>query len=238
MTEKMYDNGQFGSYDIDVCLCIDKTGSMDPIMDTVKQNALNLYDDIVNTLNEKHKHVGKLRIRVIWFGDYRADENPMLMSDFMDMPEELDTFKKYVQSVSAYGGGDAPEDGLEALTYAIRSDWCSTGWKRRHIIAMFTDAPAHELGFGKKTLHNRDNPRYPEGMPSDFSELSEMWGDEDNPGEMDYRAKRLLLFTPDETYWHTMATCWENVVIRPVETAAGLADVSYQAMMNTIANSV
>ena len=43
-------NGQFESYNVDVCLCIDKTGSMQPIMDAVKKNALNLYQDIRNSL--------------------------------------------------------------------------------------------------------------------------------------------------------------------------------------------
>ena len=230
--------GQFGSYDIDVCLVIDKTGSMSPIIDTVKQNALNLYSDIVEALEKKGKHAGKLRIRVIWFGDYRADSDPILLSDFLSMPEEEHRFKSFVQGVSAYGGGDEPEDGLEALVYAIRSDWCKTGWKRRHIIALFTDAPAHELGFGKKTFYGRVNEKYPDGMPADFSSLTELWGDEDNPGEMDFSAKRLLLFAPNSGYWNTIATCWENVAIRPVESSAGLADVSYQVMMNTIANSV
>ena len=58
-------NGQFGDYNIDICLVIDKTGSMKPIINTVKQNALNLYSDITNSLERKQKHVGRLRVRVI-----------------------------------------------------------------------------------------------------------------------------------------------------------------------------
>ena len=229
----MSEYGQFGSYDVDVCLVIDKTGSMRPIMDTVKSNALNLYSDVKNSLEKKGKHVGKFRIRVIWFGDYLADEEPMLLSDFLNMPDEVETYQEFVNAVRPAGGGDAPEDGLEALAYAIRSAWCRTGWKRRHIIALFTDAPAHELGFGKS------DPNYPKsGMPADFGELTEMWGDEDYPGEMDISAKRLLLFAPDKSYWHTIANAWENVVIHPVADATGLEDVSYQAMLDAIVNSV
>ena len=73
----MSSNGQFG-YNIDICLCIDKTGSMSPIINTVKDNALNLYRDIRNSLEEKGKHVNRLRVKVIWFGDYKADKEPML----------------------------------------------------------------------------------------------------------------------------------------------------------------
>lgn len=230
----MSDNGQFGSYNIDICLCIDKTGSMKPIINTVKQNALNLYDDITQSLEAKGKHVGRLRIRVIWYGDYIADgKDAMVLSHFMTMPDEMSKFHAFVNDINAYGGGDDPEDGLEALAYAMRSDWCKDGWKRRHIIALFTDATAHELG------HCKEAENYPRvGMPADFGELSAMWGDDDNPGEMDYQAKRLLLFAPNSSYWKTISTCWENVVIRTATEATGLQDLSYQVMLDTIVNSV
>ena len=63
-------------------------------------------------------------------------------------------------------------------------------------------------------------------MPKNFGELSEMWGDEDDPGEMDYSAKRLLLFAPDVTFWNTIAKGWENTVMRTAKEANGLEDVS------------
>lgn len=227
-------DNQFGGYNIDICLCIDKTGSMKPIIDTVKQNALNLYRDISQSLEAKGKHIGRLRIRLIWFGDYVADGNmAMLLSPFMIMPDEQVKMKNLVDGIVAKGGGDIPEDGLEALAYAMRSDWCQDGWKHRHIIALFTDAPAHDLGFCKSA------PNYPKsGMPANFSELSAMWGDEDDPGEMDYQAKRLLLFAPNESYWSKIANNWENVVIRTAQEATGLQDISYQVMLDTIVNSV
>ena len=230
----MADNsGQFGSYNVDVCLCIDKTGSMGPIINTVKQNALNLYRDVLDSLEKKGKHVSQFRIRVIWFGDYIADPVPILVSDFLKMPEDLAKYEEFVKSIRPDGGGDAPEDGLEALAYAMRSDWVKTGWRKRHIIALFTDAPAHELGFGRKS------PSYPKhGMPEDFAQLSEMWGNKAFPGEMDNSAKRLLLFAPDTTFWDRISEGWNNVVLSPAEEATGLENVAYQYMINTIVNSV
>ena len=226
-------NGQYGTYNIDICLCIDKTGSMGPIISTVKTNALNLYKDIIASLDEKNKHVNRLRIRVIWFGDYLADKNPMMLSPFMTLPDEMEKFENIVNGVDAFGGGDEPEDALEALAFALRSDWCNDGVNRRHIVAIFTDATAHELGYGK------ESEKYPKtDMPKDFKELSQMWGDEDDPGEMDYRAKRILLFAPDTSFWHTIKQCWENAVIRPAEKGNGLDDITYKAMLNTIASSV
>ena len=230
----MADNsGQFGAYNVDVCFCIDKTGSMHPIIDTVKQNALNLYRDVLEALEAEGKHVTQFRIRVIWFGDYIADEVPMLMSEFLTMPDNLSKYEEFVKSVTPDGGGDPPEDGLEALTYAIRSQWVTTGWKRRHIIAFFTDAPAHELGFGKKS------PSYPRHrMPESFAQLTAMWGNKTYPGEMSDKAKRLLLFAPDTSFWHTIKESWNNVVLAPVEEAKGAQNISYQYMINTIVHSI
>lgn len=223
----------FGAYNVDLCLVIDKTGSMQPIMDVVKFNALNLYHDILDSLERKGKHIDQFRIRVISFGDYLADEQPMLVSKFMVMPAEISRYHWFVSSITPEGGGDDPEDGLEALAYAIRSPWCDTGWKRRHIIALFTDAAAHPLGFGKA------DPNYPTAnMPKDFGELSEMWGDDDAPGEMDSNAKRLLLFTPDDPSWMQIVRGWDKTIHKPVREATGLMDVGYQAVLDAIANSV
>lgn len=231
----MEHNGQFGDYNIDVCLCIDKTGSMSPIIDTVKNNALNLYSDILKSLEKEKKYVNRFRIRVIWFGDYLADgDQAMLVSPFLTMPDELEKLRSYITCITAHGGGDTPEDGLEALSYAIRSDWCNDGWKRRHIIAIFTDAPAHEMGFSKVA------PSYPKtGMPTSFGELYRMWGlSAQNPGEMEYSAKRLLLFTPDTSFWHTMKEHWTKTIMRTAREKTGLEDISYQVMLDTIVNSV
>ena len=98
-----------GNYNVDICLVIDKTGSMKPIMDVVKENALNLYRDVRNALEIKGKHVSRFRIRVIWFGDYLADRYPMVLSDFLEMPEDLHRYEAFVKGVNPEGGGDAPE---------------------------------------------------------------------------------------------------------------------------------
>ncbi len=68
----------------------------------------------------------------------------------------------------AGGGGDAPEDGYEALAYAIRLKWnTAENVKKRHIIVLFTDEDAHPLGFGKTSQY------YPKEMPNDYQELTE-----------------------------------------------------------------
>ena len=38
------------AYEVDLVFCIDATGSMDPILDTVKSNALNFYQDFMGVM--------------------------------------------------------------------------------------------------------------------------------------------------------------------------------------------
>ncbi|MEG0901843.1 MAG: VWA domain-containing protein, partial [Clostridia bacterium] len=61
------------TYHVDMVFCIDATGSMRHVLDFVKQNALNLYRDVVAEMEKKHKVINQLRVRVIAFRDYLAD---------------------------------------------------------------------------------------------------------------------------------------------------------------------
>jgi hypothetical protein len=56
------------SYAVDIVFCIDVTGSMTPIIDQVKANALRFYDDVQSNLTAKSKNVDQLRVRVIALG--------------------------------------------------------------------------------------------------------------------------------------------------------------------------
>ena len=60
-------------YAVDIVFCIDVTGSMTPILDRVKDNALRFYDDVQKNLTDKGKNVDELRVRVIAFRDFKAD---------------------------------------------------------------------------------------------------------------------------------------------------------------------
>ena len=220
------------TYNVDMVFCIDSTGSMRHVIDFVKKNALSLYEDVVGAMGKKHKVIHQMRVRVISFGDYLADgENAMLTSGFFTLPEQARLFYECVNGIEANGGGDIPEDGLEALGYAIRSDWTNEGVKKRHIIVMWSDAPTHELGYGK------DAPWYPEGMAKDFEELSLWWEDEQLGGGMNGNAKRLLIFAPDAPEWSRISKEWAQVI--HVQTVSeGLMDVEYQQVIDAVCNTI
>lgn len=221
------------TYNVDLVFCIDATASMDNIINIVKRNAINFYNDLIAAMDKKHKVINCMRIRLIAFRDYIADkENAMLSTRFFKLPEESEYLKKMVSSIVAFGGGDEPEDGLEALAYAMRSDWNKEGMKRRQVIVVWSDAATHPLGYGSSVEN------YPPQMAKNFNELTAWWGTQQSPGYMDYHAKRLILFTPDEEGWSTISDNWENVIHYPSEAGNGLNEVSYEQIIDSIQNTI
>lgn len=222
------------NYNVDIVFCIDATMSMAPLLDTVKSNALNFYDDFVKVMNGKSKPVGKLRIRVVAFRDYYYDrDEAMLVTDFFDMPSQASDLRACLECITADGGGDDPEDGLEALAYAMKSDWNTEPGKKRQVIVVYTDDATHSLGELARGI-----PEYPEGMPKDFEELTSWWGTKQIQGAMDESSKRLLLFTPEKPWWTTIRDSWNKCIHYESEAGAGLADIDYEQILNAIGNSI
>lgn len=220
-------------YAVDMVFVIDATGSMRPILDTVKNNALNFYGDFAEKMNKKNKPVKNVRIRVIAFRDYAFDkERAMMVTDFFNLPSQAKEFSDCLHSIQPFGGGDDPEDGLEALAYAIKSKWNMDAVKKRHVIVLWTDDGTHDLGFGK----NVNN--YPKGMAKDFDELTQWWGSKSRKGLMDEASKRLLLFTPDKESYSSIYNTWSNVVWYESEAGKGLESVGYEQILDVIANSI
>lgn len=221
------------TYAVDIVFCIDTTMSMDPILDTVKKNALNFYQDFQRVMYNKKKHVLQLRVRIVAFRDYYYDkEKAMMVTKFFELPAQAEDFEACVKSIEADGGGDDPEDGLEALAYAMKSDWNKNAQKKRHVIVVWSDEGTHDLGFGKTSDH------YPKGMAKDFNELTEWWGSRSCPGIMDESAKRLLLFTPSKNSWNLIRDNWNNVIQYESKAGEGLKDFDYDQILNAISNTI
>jgi hypothetical protein len=219
------------SYAVDIVFCIDVTGSMTPILDAVKANALRFYDDVQANLTDKGKNVDELRVRIIAFRDFTADaETALQESSFFALPDERTVFSAFVDGLVPEGGGDAPESGLEAVALAINSPWTSRGDRRRQVIVVWTDQPAHPLNFAVLP------PDLASSVPTDFSALTDLW--EDPQGPLGSSSKRLILFAPDGPGWSDISASWENVVHHPSQAGGGLSDVDYGTIIDSIGNSV
>lgn len=221
------------TYNVDIVFCIDATGSMTDLIDLVKANAINFYSDLKNKMSSIGKSVNTVRVKVIAFRDYMEDkENAMLNTDFFNLPEEIDDFKDTINSITAFGGGDEPEDGLEALGFAIRSKWNEEGMKKRQIIVVWSDASTHPIGYA------REEPHYNKNMAKDFDELTRWWGDKQNKGYVNYNAKRLIMFTPDVPGWSDITKSWDNVIHYASESGEGLKEIEYKQILDAITNSI
>ena len=222
-----------GSYNVDIAMCIDGTGSMSPIIENVKANALSFHRKFVDSMEENGKDVEHLRIKVIVFRDYGYDSDAMVESKFFSLPEENEDFEKFVNSIEATGGGDLPENALEAIARAIKSDWTTGGKKRRHAILVFSDAPALPLG------ERASSPNYPTDLPKNLGELGAWWEGTDQSLEGTYQSKagRLVAFVPNADPWSDLQS-WNRYWPAFSKAGEGLSDVDMQSAIDLLVGSI
>jgi hypothetical protein len=206
---------------------------MTPIIDEVKARASAFHEDLAKEMDAKGKIIDDLRVRVVVFRDLAVDgDGAFETSDFFALPEQAGNFTKFVAGIHAYGGGDEPESGLEALAIAVHSPWNKSGVKRRQLIVVWTDASAHLLN-GTARVSGKD---LQSAMPPDFDALTDLWQGQDGP--MDASAQRLILYAPDAYPWTDISNHWQKVVHHPSRGGSGLSEVDYRTILNTISESV
>lgn len=222
------------TYSVDLVLVIDATGSMTPIIELVKGAALSFRDNLAERMNELGKNIDSLRVRTIVFRDYYADPlaDSLKASDFFELPDQNEDFAEFMEGIRSHGGGDEPESGLEALAEAIRSQWEHAAVKQRQVIVLWTDASAHPL---EKYKENKPLG-YPENVPADFDELTDLW--EGSASPMHPSWKRLLLFSPDVYPWNEISNNWENTLHYASKAGAGLGEHDYRSILDAIVQSV
>ncbi|NEO53524.1 MAG: VWA domain-containing protein [Okeania sp. SIO3B5] len=217
-------------YAVDLIICIDATGSMTPVIDLVKSSALSFYKDLEDRMKKNQKNVDQIRAKVIVFRDYWADkpDEVMVSSEFFDLREQSSEYANFVSLIDAKGGGDEPENGLEALAMALNSEWekGQNFAKQRHIIVVYTDASAHSLEKEPKPNY------YPSDIPKNLDELTDAWL------EMSDSAKRLLLFAPDANPWTVIASSWEQTIHYPSKAGEGLQEFENEEIIAAIVNSI
>ncbi|MEV6051851.1 vWA domain-containing protein [Streptomyces sp. NPDC052107] len=222
-------------YAVDIVLCVDATGSMFPVLDNVKASALQFHDRLNDVMAKKGKAISQLRLKVIAFRDFGDDASDAIQqTGFLRLPEQARDFEEFVRGIDASGGGDIPESGLEALALAINSPWERGLDRRRHVIVMFTDAPAHPLG------KHASVPSYPAGVPRSLDELFEQWGyARSQTAVMEQSAKRLVLFAPDQAPWSDpIAEEWDLTLHFASKAGQGLEEFEMDEIIETIANSL
>ncbi len=127
---------------VDVVMCIDVTGSMSDIINTVKSNAIGFYDSFNRCCEEEGIQLTGLKAQVIAFRDKNEDSNWLQTSSTYSLPEQRSAYNNFVNGLYADGGGDIPESGLEALQAAFsKTDWGTDDGYHRQVVILWTDAP-------------------------------------------------------------------------------------------------
>ncbi|MBR3681438.1 MAG: VWA domain-containing protein [Clostridia bacterium] len=207
--DKPFENLPYG---IDMVFCFDMTGGM-----VALEGFIYEFKDFYVNYNESFEACGreikKFRIRFVLFKDYAVDPEPMVESQFFTLPEDMEEAFAFAATVGKGGGGDLPENSLEALSIAMDSEWDNEYDLRRRIIVLVTDASP--LALGKRA----DCPAYPENMPKSIEELREKW---DSLG----RWRRMYLFAPSCEEWDRLCE-WDCVWQTQIPAGACASDVEY-----------
>lgn len=209
------------SFNAEVVMCIDATGSMDGILNTVKENALNLYPDIKREGRKEGKDIKSMRVKVIAFRDFEDNNRVKTFekSNFYNLPDQEADFKSFVSKLAPHGGGDTPELGLDAIAMAMKSDWNFSDYVRK-IIILWTDAPT------KDTHNSRDH-----GL-SGVSKVSDYWNTKFSNSD------KIFLFTPQDETWSGIESGLKNAVRHNVAAGKGLSDMEYKEIIRAISEDI
>src|ERR1700684_3469030 len=124
---------------VDIVFVLDVTESMQPYIDAVKQNVIAFAQDLQSNSRD-------YRLGLVTFEDYVVSSYPDCNCAYRDsFTSDVKQFTDWVGTLNAGGGGDIPEDQLDALAYAAQFPVRS---EAEGIIIIVTDAPPHHDGDG------------------------------------------------------------------------------------------
>jgi hypothetical protein len=132
---------------VDIVFVLDITESMQPYIDAVKQNVIQFAQDL--SANNRDYRLG-----LVTFEDYVVSKYDDCRCAYRNtFTSDVHQFTDWVSSLHAGGGGDIPEDQLDALAYAASFPFRP---QAEGIIIIVTDAPPHHKGDGSRyTQHDQ-----------------------------------------------------------------------------------
>jgi FHA domain/Integrin beta chain VWA domain len=132
---------------VDIVFVLDVTESMQPYIDAVKQNVISFAQDLQSNSRD-------YRLGLVTFEDYVVSAYPDCNCAYRNsFTSDVKQFTDWVGTLHAGGGGDIPEDQLDALAYAAKFPFRP---EAEGIIIIVTDAPPHHDGDGSAdTAHDQ-----------------------------------------------------------------------------------
>ncbi len=124
---------------VDIVFVMDVTESMQPYIDAVKQSMVAFAHDLAANNRD-------YRLGLVTFEDYTVSKYKDCNCAYRDtLTSDVNEFVKWVGALHASGGGDIPEDQLDAMAYASTLPFRPNA---QVILILITDAPCHVRGDG------------------------------------------------------------------------------------------
>lgn len=124
---------------VDVVVVFDVTESMQPYIDAMKE----VISDFAEKLAKANRDY---RLGLVTFEDYVVRDDPVFTRSVRE-------FKGWIGELRAGGGGDEPEDSLDALIAASRFPFRP---EAQGVLILITDAPNHYQGDGSEKIYGRE----------------------------------------------------------------------------------
>src|SRR5579885_3460757 len=150
---------------VDIVFVMDVTESMQPYIDAVKQNIISFAQDLAANNRD-------YRLGLVTFEDYVISKYPDCNCPYRNtMTSNVHQFIDWISGLHAGGGGDIPEDQLDALAYAASFPLRP---EAEAIIILVTDAPAHHDG--DQSQYAQHDQAYHDHHPGN-TEVTDLTGD-------------------------------------------------------------
>lgn len=125
------------NFTVEICFCLDCTGSMSRWLEATKNQMISIIDSIHNLIQKQYSSLKlQLRFAIVAYRDL-IDKPQYELRDFTENPKDITNF---LNGLRATGGGDIPEDVLGALDQCLKMKWSETNAR---FIVLITDAPGH-----------------------------------------------------------------------------------------------
>jgi pSer/pThr/pTyr-binding forkhead associated (FHA) protein len=158
--------GQGQGRPVDIVFVLDVTESMQPYIDAVKQNVISFAHDLASNNRD-------YRLGLVTFEDYVVSAAPDCNCAYRKkMTSNVQEFSDWVGSLHAGGGGDIPEDQLDALAYASTFPFRP---EAQGIVILVSDAPDHHAG--DESAHTQHDQAFWDHHPDKNKDVTDLTAD-------------------------------------------------------------
>ena len=109
--------------DLYLVLLVDSTASMNSLIESVKEAVVNLEQEVRDALLANGLDVGKIYVKIAFFGDLRLDPSPEAWTESdvynLGIPEETTALRDFVSVQPTYYGYDTPESSPAAIAHFL-----------------------------------------------------------------------------------------------------------------------